>query len=322
MGSQLALFPGTMPPEVPVACVAPALREEPLPAQASAQQMGLFDAQVRRLRAALDAVAMADLPAASALLADVTPEFDPVVTSMRQRVVEISHALQRVEALSPPAQVTANLELGRRLAVEIEPWSSLGRALVARVARGLGPAEGTLAGLLFVEAGDLQRARNALQAVPDLAHAAGALFALGDVESRLASKPAARRYYRDALLLDPFDGAFDCVFDEEVRGLPDIAELEVEIEGDPRAWSAPVGIVAAVLPRPHGPVRELPLPADCHGEPLVALVKAREFVDALVRAGAPDVQNNRDAVLDERRCMKRASRALFAWYLARQVGAS
>ena len=283
--------------------------------------MGLFDAQVRRLRAALAAIAIADLPRAGALLGNVAPELDPLVPLMRQRVAELHGDLQRVATLSPPAQVAAHLDLGRRLAVESEPWSSLGRVLIARAAAGLGFAEGTLAGRLFMEAGDSDRARNALLAVPDLPRAAVALFALGDLESRLGSRSVARRYYRDALVLDPFDRALDDVLDEEVRALPDIAEFEVEIDGDALPWCAPVGIVAGILPRPRDPVRGLPMPASCPAEAAAALARAREFIDALVRAGSFDVQRDRDTLIDTRRQMKHSSPALFAWYLARQAGA-
>jgi len=322
MASQLALFPGVVPAEAgeaPVACNPPAAAE-PAPAPFSSQQMGLFDAQVRRLRAALDAIANADLPSAVSLLAGLPPELDPGVASMQHRAAELLADLQHLDALPQPAQVAAHLELGRALAVESEPWSSLGRTLIGRAGAGLGPAEGALAGRLFMEAGMLERARSVLLAAGP--PTAATLFALGDVESARGDRSAARRYYRDALLHDPFDAAFDAIADADVRALPDVAELEAEVDSDPRAWCAPVGMIAGILPRPNELTGELPMPADAGAEKLAALARAREFVDALVRAGAPDVHKNRDALLDARRCMKRASAPLFAWYMGRLAGAS
>jgi hypothetical protein len=182
MASQLALFPGMVPIEAVEAPVAPEphVEAEPGPAPLSTPQMGLFDAQVRRLRAAIHAVEIADLPSAIWLLQELTPEFDPVVPSMRQRVAELHAELERVHTLPLPVQVAAHLELGRPLAAEGDPWSSLGRALIARAAADLGPAEGVLAARLLMEAGELERARSVLLVIPGPRNA-GALFALGDV---------------------------------------------------------------------------------------------------------------------------------------------
>jgi len=320
MAAQLALFPGTVTTEGIEAAPGPPMVEvEPLAAPLSASQMGLFDAQVRRLRTALDAVAIGDLPAAASLFEGLAPEFDPSVPTMRRRVTEVQLAVEHVGTLPPAARVEAQLELGRSLATDIDPWTSLGRVLIARAAAELGPGDAVLAARLFMEARDPQRARSVLLAAAGPPNAA-TLFALGDVETALDDRPAARRHYRDALLLDPFDAAFDAVADEDVCGLPYVAEFEVEVEGDPQAWCAPVGIVAGILPRPREAIGELPMPADAPADRSEMLARAREFVDALVRTGAPDVQRDRDALLDARRCMKRASAALFAWYMARQVG--
>jgi hypothetical protein len=326
MAAQLALFPGMvgMEPadttETPVA-PEPAAPAAPATAPVSRSQMGLFDAQVRRLRAAIDAVALADLPTAMSLLEGLTPGLQPDVPLMRQRVVELHVALERIGALAAAAQVEAHLALGRSLASEGAPWSSLGRTLVGRAAAGLGEAEGALAARLFMEAGELERARSALLATPGPPQAA-TLFTLGDVELAREDRAACRRHYRDALLLDPFDPAFEDVADEDVRGLPYLAEFEVEVDGEPRAWCAPVGIVAGILPRPREGTGQLPMPMHIPADRLATLTRAREFVDALVQAAAPELQKSRDALLETRRRMKRASPPLFAWYMARQVGAS
>jgi hypothetical protein len=303
--------------ETPVA-PEPAVPAAPATAPVSRSQMGLFDAQVRRLRAAIDAVAIADLPSAMSLLEGLTPGFDPDVPSLRRRVVELHVALERIGAA---AQVEAHLALARSLASEGEPWSRLGRSLICRAAAGLGQAEGVLAGRLFMEAAELERARSALLAIAGPAQAA-TLFTLGDVDLALGDRAASRRHYRDALLLDPFDAALESVADEDVRGLPYLAEFEVEVDGEPRAWCAPVGIVAGILPRPREGTAQLPMPMHIPADRLATLTRAREFVDALVQAAAPELHKSRDALLETRRRMKRASPPLFAWYMARQGGAS
>jgi hypothetical protein len=289
------------------------------PPEAPAGQIGLFDAQVGRLRAALDAIARADLAVAVSLLGGVAPELDPRVPSLLHRGAELHRVLVRARGMPPRARSAAQLDLGRALATEAAPWSLLGRTLIARAAIDLAPTQGVLAGRLLLEAGEAEEAKSVLLGVPGRP-GAEALFTLGDVEAVLGDRVASRRHYRDALLLDPFDGAFDRVADEDVRGLPSLAELEAEVEGDPRAWCAPVGIIAGVLARPREPLGDRPLPAGASADG--ALARARDFVDALVSVGSPHVPADRDAVIEARRRMKRASAPLFAWYMARQSGSS
>lgn len=317
MGTQLALFAGIVAAEPPVLIEPPSLE---VPDTPSPRQMGLFDEHARRLRAALDAVGRADLAPAVSLLRGLSPDFDPIVPELLRRAAEVQSELARLPGLPPNARAQVRLELGRALAADRDPWSRLGRALIGQAAAELGPTDGVHAGRLFLEAGDPGRARTALAAVPGPA-SAPALFALGDVESALADRAAARRHYLDALVLNPFDSLFEQIADAEVRELPYLAEYEVEVDGDPRAWCAPVGIVAGILPRPFETCRELPVPAGMSAESAVLLGKARDFVDGLVRVASADVQRSRDSVLESRRIMKSASASLFAWYMARQVGA-
>ena len=324
MAAQLALFPGLVPiveqAQVQVAPEPPAeLAAEPTPL--SLRQMGLFDEQVRRLRVAVEAVAAGDLLRAISLLEQVSPDLDPGAPTLRRRVAEIHGALEHLGGASTSDRVAVHLELGRSMAAETEPWVSLGRMLVARAASELGPTESMVAARLLLEARHPLRARAVLLAAAGSPNAA-ALFALGDVELALGDRSAARRCYCDALLLDPFDPSFDCVADEEVCGLPYLAEFEVEVDGSPRAWAAPVGIVAGILPRPREPSSMLPMPAGATGDSLALLVRARQFVEALARAARPDAQRDRDALLEARRSMKRASAPLFRWYMARQAGST
>jgi hypothetical protein len=316
MAFQLVLFPGVVPLEASaVSAAEPAPKFEP--AQDSSRQMGLFDAQVRQRRAGLHAAALGDLPRARSLLEGLT--LDPSIPPMLRRVAELDREIESVRVQPQGVRVACYAELGRRLTGEGDPWCSLGRVLLARAAAALGP--GVNAGRLLLEARQIEQAKRVLLAIPGPPKAA-ALFALGDVEFALDGRLVSRQHYRDALLLDPFDPALDGVVDEDVAALPTVAELEVEVEGDPRAWCAPVGIVAGVLPRPRERAGDLPLPTQVSPDRLAALVRARQFVDALVRAGSPEVQTTREALLEIRRCMKQASGPVFAWYMARLVGAS
>jgi tetratricopeptide (TPR) repeat protein len=314
VGFQLALFPGAPSdgdgPSAPVLPASPELLE-----LAPTQQMGLFDAQVRQLRDALEALALADLPRARQLLEGVPRELDSSVPLLRARVAELHDELAGLESRPPSAGVSSYLDRGRQLVHEGEPWCRLGRALIARAAADVAGND-VLAGRLFLEATHLTRARSVLLGISGPRHAA-AQFALGDVELALGDRSAARKHYRDALLLDPFDDAFDKVADVEVHGLPSFAEFEVEIDSEPRAWCGAVGIVAGLLPRPLDLAAELPLPEHRARDASSALCRARQFVDALVRAASPDVQKDREAMLESRRAMKRASGPLFAWYMAR-----
>jgi tetratricopeptide (TPR) repeat protein len=262
------------------------------------------------------ALALADLPRARRLLEGVPRELDSSVPVLSARVAELHDELAGLESRPPSARVSSYLDRGRQLVHEGEPWSRLGRALIARAAADVAGNDEILAGRLFLEATDLTRARSVLLGISGPRNAA-AQFALGDVELALGDRSAARKHYRDALLLDPFDDAFDKVADVEVHGLPSFAEFEVEIDSEPRAWCGAVGIVAGILPRPLHLAGELPLPEHRARDASSALCRARQFVDALVRAASPDLQKDREATLESRRAMKRASAPLFAWYMAR-----
>jgi hypothetical protein len=278
--------------------------------------MGLFDAQVRQLRDALEAFALADLPRARRLLEGVPSELDVSVPLLRVRVVELHDELAGLEPRPPAARASAYVERGRQLVREGDPWSRLGRTLITQAAAEVAGNDEILAGRLFLEANDPERAKSVLLGTRGPRDAA-TLFALGDVEVARGDRSAARQHYRDALLLDPFEDAFDRVADEEVRALPSLAEFEVEIDCEPRAWCGAVGIVAGILPRTLDLAGELPVPEGRAPAASSALVSARQFVDALVRASSRGVQRDREALLEARRAMKRACAPLFAWYMAR-----
>jgi hypothetical protein len=106
--------------------------------------------------------------------------------------------------------------------------------------------------------------------------------------------------YLHALLFDPHDVLWDDLRDDEVRALPDRARYEFELDDDPVAWSAPVGVVCGILPAASrtGPL-EPPAAA--------AVGRARAFVEAAARSDH----------IDRRREMRRLAPTLLAEYLER-----
>jgi tetratricopeptide (TPR) repeat protein len=319
---QLSLFPGvaarlkTTAVELPSADE-PIAEPEPAPGVGSSSQIGLFDARVRELRAIREAIALGEIDQVRHRLQSVEPGADFDVGGTRERLSKISEQLVDAGRLSARGSVVAIATLARKLAADGEPWSRLGRTLLVRAAVAVEDEPSSLAGRLRIEAGDLDGALSVLTSALEPTRTADLLFALGDVQTLRGNPTSARRHYRDALLIDPFDAAFENVLDDDVRSLADIAESDVEIEGEPRAWAAAVGIVAGVL--------ALPSPSDFPlSEPnpslAAALGRTRRFIEALVLTTAPHGRQGPTALIEARRTMKRASPALFAWYMARLTG--
>jgi tetratricopeptide (TPR) repeat protein len=312
---QLSLFPGvverldTTAPQLPSA---DEILADPAPGIGASSQIGLFDARVRELRAVREAIALGEIDEAHDRLRSVEPGADFDVGGMRDRLSKISEQLAAAGRLSPRGSVAAIVTLARRLVADGEPWSRLGRTLLVRAAAAVEDEPSSFAGRLRIEAGDLEGALSVLTSALERTRTADLLFALGDVQTLRDNQTSARRHYRDALLLDPFDPAFENVLDDDVRSLADVAEADVEIEGEPRAWAAAVGIVSGVL--------ALPSPSDFPSSLAAALARARQFTEALVQTSAPHARHDPNALVEARRTMKRASPALFAWYMARLTG--
>ncbi len=316
------MFPGVAAPLDRTAAELPAADEalaqpDPPPGVGTSSQIGLFDARVAELRAIREAIASGAIDEARHRLQSVEPDADLDVGGTRERLSEIAKQLAGAGRLSPRESAAAIATLARKLTADEAPWSHLGRALLVRAARAVDSETSSLAGRLRIEAGDLDGALSVLTSALERAHTADLLFALGDVETRRGHPISARRHYRDALLIDPFDSAFENVLDDGVRSLADVAASEVEIEDEPRAWAAAVGIVAGVLALPSPGDWTLSAPHPSHA---AALGRTRQFVEALVATSAPHGRQDPSAIIEARRTMKRASPALFAWYMARLTG--
>jgi tetratricopeptide (TPR) repeat protein len=218
---QLSLFPAAAErPGAPVAELPSADEASPDPVVGGTSQMGLFDARVRELRAVRQAIASGALDEALYRLPTVEagPDFDP--SAARERVSRISAQISEAGRSAGQESAAMLAMLGRRLGADGEPWSSLGRVLVLRAAAVVEDGPGSLAGRLYQEAGELDRARSVLASALARARSASLLFALGDVETLRGQSTAARRWYRDALLLDPFDAAFESVLDGDTSFAP------------------------------------------------------------------------------------------------------
>lgn len=305
------------------------LFEMPLPAEAGVVALGaqldLFDQRSLGLARVGEALRRGELDAASAELASLCARLpdDRVIRAHARAVRRLRERLEAASLLVPRSRATAVLGVARELLGMPVAYRPLGLLLLRRAAdewrRCAGDhalLEGRLPGELLWESGDLASAQASLRRAAQAGEGARARFRLADLTVELGAIESARRFHRDALLLDPHDDAFALVRDSAVRSLPDVAETEVEIEEDPVAWAAPVGVVLGVLPRIAGGEEErsawelVRAPAALH-----VLTKARQFVEVLSRLSMPEIRTDREAVIAARRRLKALCPALFRVYL-------
>ena len=171
---------------------------------------------------------------------------------------------------------------------------------------------------LLVEAGLLDEAERLLTDRSQNAPCAHDMFLHADLHVLRGEHGAARVLYRSALLMNPYHSYFERIRDQDVRALPEVARYELEIEDDPRAWSAAAGMMTGVLPIQTG-TREMCAPNPESGVPASdALARARAFAAALVEAFAARASGDQHAVIAARRAMRQLAPTLFAAYLERQ----
>jgi tetratricopeptide (TPR) repeat protein len=289
-------------------------------------QVGLFEPRSLLLGRARAAVARGQLDEACREL-DTLRARCPDDAAVAREALEIGTLRERLARIDGPRvrqRARALVALASELARAPEPRASLRRHLLARAGAEIrrqhgdtGELDGRLAGEYLLEAGDLEGAQASFAAAFAADHLARPLFLLADATWLLGDVATARRLYLQALILDPFDPALPRVRDDDVRSLPQTVRLEVEIDDEAEAWSAPAGILLGVLPRPaleEAPVVPPPLEAPPPRRQ-EALVRARAFVEALVAIGAA----RGEAVIELRRTMKRLSPQLFELYMDRMV---
>jgi hypothetical protein len=314
-----ALVPPSPAPEEPVPFVLP----DVLPGQ-----IGLFEPRALLVGRARSAVARGALDEACRDLETVRKR-SPDDLAIARELVETSALRDRIARIEGPRtrqRAGAFLSLAREIGGAPEPRASLRRHILARVAAEIrrqhgdaGELEGRLAGEYLLDAGQIEDAQASLVAAVAVRRAARPLFLLADTTFLLGDVATARRLYLQALLLDPFDPALRTARDEAVRALPGAARYEIEIEDEPDAWSAPVGIVVGVLARPApDEVQAMsPLAEGLSPPRREALTRARGFVEVLATLGA--TRPGTEATIELRRTMKRLSPRLFAAYMDRVV---
>jgi tetratricopeptide (TPR) repeat protein len=331
---QLSLFPGIEhepEPEPEPQASAPELLSWPNLPDALPGQLHLFSDRSVRLSRARAAITEARLDDARRELVDLKKRFprDPFITREAAHITTLRRRFAAAMAAPPGTRAEALLAFARSLDGADEPFASLRRTALRRAADELRRAEGDAAtlsgqppGFYLLEAGALDEAKDSLTRTLSIGPSARALFLLADTTLLLGAPGAARRLYLEALLLDPFDPALGAVRDEAVRALPSTAQDDLELDDEPMAWSAPVGIVTFVLPMPVGLPRGALALAELAQAPTRApsqrdaLERARAFVQALAEAASPE---GRSRAVDLRRTMKQLSPRLFAAYMDRVV---
>ena len=329
MGQQLDLFTGRVSPNAAAPTPEPPPREEPLllSPEVLPGQVGLFDFQTLALGRARAAVAEGRLDEACRELDTLAARLPNDAAVLREGV-EVRALMEKLARIAAPRRkqrARALLALAGELAGAPEPRASLRRRLLVRAAEELtreqgdaGTLEGRLAGEILIEAGALADAEVSLAAALAAKREARALYRLADAIFLRGDTAAARQRYREALLLDPFDAALLDVRDADVRALPGVVRIELEIDDEPEAWAAPAGIITGVLP---WPARGDAAAAPGVGEDAMpperreALSRARGFVEALAAASTA----RGDAAIAVRREMKRLSAAMFEVYMDRVV---
>jgi hypothetical protein len=170
---------------------------------------------------------------------------------------------------------------------------------------------------LLVEAGLLDEAERLLSDSRQHDPCARDMFLHADLHVLRGGHGVARVLYRNALLMNPYHAYFERIRDQEVRALPEVAKYELEIEDDPRAWSAAAGMVTGVLPilpgshEMRGAKPEPGVPASD------ALARARAFAAALVEAFTARARGDQHGVIAARRAMRQLAPTLFSAYLER-----
>jgi len=328
MGQQLDLFTGHVSSKAAAPAPEPP-REEPLllPPEVLPGQVGLFDFRSLALGRARAAVAEGRLDEACRELSALAARLPNDAAVLRERV-EVHALMEKLVRIAGPRRkhrARALLALAGELAGAPEPRASLRRRLLVRAAAELtkeqgdaGMLEGRLAGEFLIDAGELAEAEVSLAAALAVRREARALYRHADALFLRGDTAAARRRYREALLVDPFDAALLDVRDAEVRGLPGVVRIELEIDDEPEAWAAPAGIITGVLPWPaRGDAAAAPGVGEDARPPerREALGRARAFVEALAAARTA----RGDAAITVRREMKRLSAAMFEVYMDRVI---
>jgi hypothetical protein len=292
-------------------------------------QVDLFHARYLHLQRARHLVALGHVDLAGSVYARLLRRHpdDPVIADEAHGIDTLRAMFADALALPQDARWSRLLSIAEQLDRSSDMLSALRRLVLRYIATEARQARGEtveVAGhplaYLLLEAGLLDEADMLLGDADHHAPCARDAFLHADLHLLRGEQGAARVRYRSALLLDPYHAYFERIRDQEVRALPEVARYELEIEDEPRAWSAAAGMVTGVLPlRPDA--HEMAAPTPGAGAPAVeALARARAFAAALMRASSARASGDQQAVIAARRTMRKLAPTLFAAYLERMDG--
>jgi hypothetical protein len=329
--AQLALFPAALlrPPERRLRAVDFSMGAAPHDVPdvtngqlAGTRQVELFHARYVHLQRARRLIATGRVDLACAIYAQLVAGYpaDTALADEAHGIEALRAMFADALALPEDARWSELLRMAEQLAPTSDMLSSLRRLVLRYIATEARRTHGDTAEVaghplayLWLEAGLLDEAERLLASARDHTACAREVFLRADLHLLRGEQAVARAFYGAALLLDPYHAYFERIRDHEVRALPDVARYELEIEDEPRAWSAAAGMVTGVLPIVRD-AREVPGPGA--GAPASeALVRSRAFAVALTNASTARARGDRQGVIAARRAMRQLAPALFAAYL-------
>jgi tetratricopeptide (TPR) repeat protein len=271
-------------------------------------QLDLFaddTVRARRARIALDRFELATAREELTRLLQIYPDdrhrHDSLerTTRLERRLTELERAgdqLSALLALEPDVQAPERAAWHARVAREAE----------ARLGKGCKIVDVPV-GLHWLQAGKIDEAEQALVATLECdPHDARARGYLADVQYLKGDLDRARREYLRAFLDDSLSVDVARILDARVTDLLARAELEYEATGDPRTWTAAIGVVEKVFPVP---APALPGVLD---DKTFRTSSGAQFYWLIVRERAAKSHDERVAT---RRRMKQLCPALFDAYL-------
>jgi hypothetical protein len=291
---------------------------------AGRRQVELFHARYVHLQRARRLIATGRVDLACVIYARLVADYpaDTALADEAHGIEALRAMFADALALPEDARWAELLRMAEQLAPSSDMLSSLRRLVLRYIATEARRTRGDTAEVaghplayLWLEAGLLDEAERLLAGARDHAACAREVFLRADLHLLRGEQAVARAFYGTALLLDPYHDYFERIRDQEVRALPDVARYELEIEDEPRAWSAAAGMVTGVLPIARD-AREMPTPGPRAGAPASeALVRSRAFAVALTNASTAHARGDRQGVIAARRAMRQLAPTLFAAYL-------
>lgn len=290
---------------------------------AERSQLQLFEQGTLELARASEYLRVGDIEAAHGAFRLLAAKWslDPVLNEQARLVSDVFRRYTALLQLAPQSQSLALLRFAR----EMQSWSlpsgafhDCCREWIRRSVRQWCVVvhdgeliEGRLPGEWFDIAESFDEACASFERAKLKRYDVRIAARWGDALAKLGQTGLARYRYRDALLMNPFDVAMTDIRDDAVRSLPDVVRYEIGIDVEPAAWSAPVGIVRGILPRPTA--ADFPLANGALGQTRYeTLERAREFTRMLVRLAQPEIRKDAAALIDVRRTMKKVCPELFA----------